>query len=80
MRQISKSLITKTAQPLWVGYLNLQTKKGEDEKNLNENEDELDRGFNINDQGDFVASLGGLSISDTRIDLALEQMGMQLGV
>lgn len=53
-------------------------KKGEDEKNLNENEDELDRGFNINDQGDFVASLGGLSISDTRIDLALEQMGMQL--
>ncbi len=35
-------------------------------------------GFNIHEQGDFVASLGGLSISNSSLNLVLEEMGLQL--
>jgi hypothetical protein len=51
---------------------------GKKNKQAEQIEGGADRGFNINDQGDFVTSLGGLSISDTRIDLVLEEMEMQL--
>ena len=50
-------------------------KEGEQKK---ENGDKSDEGFNIKDQGDFAASLGGLSISDTRLELVLEGMEMKL--
>ena len=35
-------------------------------------------GFNIHQQGDFVASLGGLSISNSSLNVALEEMGLQI--
>ncbi len=50
----------------------------DEDKLSKEDEEKSVEGLNINDQGDFVASLGGVSISDTRIDLVLEEMKMQL--
>ena len=45
------------------------------QKDKNKKEDE---GFNIHDQGDFVTSLGGLSISDSYVKVVLEEMGLDL--
>ncbi|MGB2402222.1 MAG: hypothetical protein ACPIA7_02305 [Akkermansiaceae bacterium] len=53
-------------------------REGEDAKDLSKSQGGVEQGFNIKEQGEFVASLGGLSISDTRIELILEGMGMRL--
>ena len=50
----------------------------EDARDLSKSRGGAEQGFNINEQGAFVASLGGLSISDTRIELILEGMGMRM--
>ncbi|MGB2558970.1 MAG: AsmA family protein [Akkermansiaceae bacterium] len=48
-----------------------QDQKGQDQAGKKE-------GFNIHEQGEFVASLGKFSLADVDIDLMLEAMGMEL--
>lgn len=51
----------------------------DEEKRKQKDESEKEKGgFNIHDQGDFVTSLGGLTISDSYVQLVLEEMGLEL--
>jgi hypothetical protein len=51
----------------------------DEEKRKRKDDSKKDKGgFNIHDQGDFVTSLGGLSISDSYVEVVLEEMGLDL--